>query len=188
MKKAIVFLTAVCMFISSFSLGETIIFTYEGNGTGTLNGTTFTDSDFVITAFANMDDRQSFGNGYWINHLSASISIENLGKSDFLTGTRTFVNNPLNGVGFARSEPDSSADLFHAPRDALFSTWDMLSPIGPIHGTGQHLQWNNYPVIETTGGILFFASNLTDATFTAVPEPCTLLLLGVGAVMIRKRK
>ncbi len=69
-------------------------------------------------------------------------------------------------VGFSREPGAGGADLFNGPSHAQFATWDMLSPIGPISGSGYLLQWH-YSPIDTTGGILIFNDDTCDATFTA---------------------
>jgi len=75
------------------ALADPMIFTHEGSGSGTLDGSPFGASDFVITAFGDTVNRLSFGVGWYIGHSSASISIDGVGDFDLLTGTRTFVNN-----------------------------------------------------------------------------------------------
>lgn len=167
---------------------DILVFTHDGNGSGTLDGEPFPPSDFVITAFADTDDRQSFSGGWWIEHLSASIWIDGLGDLDFLSPTRHFVNNRNSIVGFSRGNHGS--DLFNGPTHPDFGTWDMLGPIGPISGSGYLLQWDRDPLINTTGGILIFASGSSDATFTAIPEPATLAIFVVGGMglLVRRRR
>lgn len=169
---------------------DIMTFTHEGTGGGTLNGDAFSASDFVITATGNTTDRDSFANGWWINHTSASISIDGVGDLDFLSSTRTFVNNNLQLVGFSRG-PNGS-DLFNGPTDAQFGTWDMLGPIGPISGEAQLLQWSLFPQIDTTGGILMFNNGTSRATFTAtiIPAPAstTLGLIGLAAAAVLRRR
>lgn len=166
---------------------DMLMFTHTGSGSGSLDGEPFPLSDFIITAYVDTDDRQGFSSGWFIDHLSASISIEGVADVDFLTATRHFVNNSGQLVGFSRAG-SSGADLFNGPSHPDFGTWDMLGPIGPISGTGYLLQWTNYDV-HTTGGILVFADGSSDAVFTAVPEPATLGMLVVGglALMLRRR-
>lgn len=166
-------------------------FTHESNGSGTLAGIPFQASDFIITAVGDTGDRTSHSEGWSIDHISASISIDGLGDFDILTGTRTFVNNNSLTIGFSREKlGEHGTDLFNGPTDAVFDTWDMLGPIGPISGLGRLLQWDMSPQIDTTGGILLFNTDSdVGATFTAVPEPATICLLGLGGLgLLRRRK
>jgi len=162
---------AIALTLLSLVMAEapagSITFTHEGNGSGTLDGIPFPASDFVITALGVTGDRVSNSGGWFIDHLSASISIDGLGDFDLLTGTRTFVNNDVQTVGFSRAGI-SGADLFNGPIDAQFATWDMLGSIGPISGLGGLLEWTDTPLIDTTGGILMFDIGTCEATFTAV--------------------
>jgi len=167
---------------------DILMFTHTGSGSGSLDGEPFPLSDFIITAYVDTDDRQGFSSGWFIDHLSASISIDGLGDLDILTPTRHFVNNSAQLVGFSRAG-SSGADLFNGPSHPDFGTWDMLGPIGPISGDAYLLQWDRDPLINTTGGILIFADGSSDAVFTAIPEPATLGMLVVGglALMLRRR-
>jgi hypothetical protein len=192
------------------AFGMPITFTYTGSGSGALNGISFGDTApvaFTITATGDTDHRQTFGSGlttgFFIEHESltptaptASISITGLGIFDFVTDSRTFVNNSNNAsngvIGFSRvaSQSDPGSDLFNGPPNAVPGIWDMLTDIGPIKGTGRLLQWSStFPDVVTTGGVLEFNTNeSTPWTFQAivgsvpepVPEPGTLALLGLA--------
>ncbi len=165
---------------------EVLVFQHEGRGSGTLDGQPFPASDFVIRAIGDTNDRESFSDGWLINHSSASIQIEGLGTFGLLSRTFTFVNNGTRTVGFSFGSP-ADVDLFDGPTDPAFATWDMLRPIGPISGMGELMQWN-YELFHTTGGILFFDTNLaTPAVFTAIPEPAGLALLGFTVILARRR-
>ena len=157
----------------------------NGTGNGTLDGIAFGGVGFTITATGDTDDRASFGTGYFIDHVSASISIPSVGDFTFITPTRTFVNNALELVGFSLAG-DSGADLFTGPTDAAFKAWAMLTPIGPINGDGELLQWTAASVV-TSGGVLVFDDDFRNAQFRAsvervvvVPEPGMLSLLGLA--------
>jgi len=185
--------TKLVAIIALMTLGMTeapagmIMFTHEGNGNGTLAGNLFPVSHFVITAVGDTGDRLSCPGGWFIDHSWAAISIDGVGDFEFLTGTRTFVSNNSQTVGFSRAGI-WGADLFNGPTALQFATWDMLDPIGPISGLGRLLQWTSTPLIDTTGGILKFDSSTSNATFTAVPEPGTVLLVGLGSLaLLRKR-
>lgn len=166
----------------------------NGNGTGSLNGVAFGGVGFEITATGDTDQRQAFGSGYFINHISASISIPSVGDFVFITPTRTFVDTTTGQVGFSRAG-SSGLDLYNGPTDDAFKAWDMLTSIGPINGNGEGelLQWVTFPPdppvppVVTSGGVLIFGDDFRNAQFqaqvrggTAVPEPGVLALLGLA--------
>ena len=73
---------------------------------------------------------------------------------DFISETRTFVNNNIAVAGFSRAGA-VTGDLYNGPADNVFSNWDMTTSIGPVVGLGRLIQWDSsWPSIETTGGTL----------------------------------
>lgn len=166
-----------------------ITFTHNGIGSGSIDDFLFSETSFTITAIGDTDDRDAFGDsfsgGFSIQHLAATIDITGVGTYDFIINTRTFVNTVFGKVGFSRSG-SGDFDLFDGPIDSLFVSWDMLSDIGPITGSGSLGQWD-YPFspVLTDGGRLLFNNGTSIATFEAdigapAPEPATMLLFGTG--------
>jgi hypothetical protein len=161
----------------------TFIYTGSGDYTAQLDGVPFSDADFTIIATGDTDDRQAFSGGFFIEHLTATISIAGVGTFDFITPTATFVNNSNAAAGFYRS----SGDLYDGSHP-VFSTWDMLSSIGPVAAPWDLLQWTVAPVI-TDGGELVFSNARVDGTFqaivaTQVPEPAPLALAALGLLVL----
>lgn len=170
--------------------GNILEFTHSGFGSGKLAGVPFPQSDFVIKAYVNTDDRQSFSQGWLIPHTSASIWIDGLGDLAFLSPTYHFVNNLAMRVGFAPPRGMFALDQFIGPQSAEFGNWDMLGPIGPISGAGSLQAWQSFAPLLTTGGNLLFNNGDCDANFTAalVPEPSTLTLLAVAGISLCRRR
>jgi hypothetical protein len=170
---------------ASNTLAAPITFTHSGTGSGSLAGSPFSNASFTITSEADTDNRLNFLNYhlYFTEHTSASIWIEGEGTFQFNTGTSTFVNQSSTRVGFSPAYIVEARDLFQGPANSAFSTWDMLSAIGPYSGNGNLLQWDQYPV-NTSGGILLFDTATTLASFQAhmVPMPAPVWLLGTGLI------
>ena len=179
----------VCILMAAFAVNAnsaTITYTDDGTGSGTLGGISFSDASFTITAIGDTTNRLPLpaGYGFSIDNISASITISGLGTSDFTSGTRFFVNNIVSDVGFSRAGI-GGLDLFDGPTNGAFSTWNMLSSIGPISGSADLLQWSNETVSTNNGTLVFNNAVVTgtfQATVSSVPEPCTLLLLCSGLV------
>lgn len=178
---------ALLVLVPAGASADILTFYHTGSGSGTLDGAPFSTSDFVITASGDTSDRQGDSVTWWIDHTSASISITGLGDFDITSGTRTFVNNGNERVGFSHAG-HYGMDLIWGPTDAAFATWELLTPIGPIAGEIERMQWSLWPWLETTGGTLIFDDGTCDGAFEAVPEPTTLALFGtLGLIAWRRR-
>lgn len=176
-------LIAVCTLSTQ---ADMITMTHEGTGSGRIGNLTFDNSNFRITAISDTDDREILGNAFILEHTSASINIDGVGNFDFTVITHTFANNVNGTIGF--SGP-TVADLFNGPINSDFGFWDMTTSIGPLEGTGQLFQWATVD-IQTTGGLLFFNTESTDATFTAtvVPTQAALSLLSISGIAATRRR
>lgn len=182
----------ILLLCPSFAAAVPILLTHEGNGAGTIGGTAFANTSFVISAVGDTDNRVEIDfDTFAIEHDSASISIDGVGEFSFTTPTRTFVNDDL--VGFSRSSGGGlgGEDLFNGPSVPALSPYVLLTSIGPVPGSGNLLQWDSVPNITTSGGVLNFDDmGGINSTFTArvVPEPASGILAVVASLVIALRR
>lgn len=169
----------------------TFTFTHAGTASsGTIGGTAFGPTDFVITATGDTDHRTDMFYGFSISHRTARIDLEGVGSFRFLQPTQTFVVNESGLVGFGLTE----WDLFDGPAAPAFTSYRLDSPIGPISGAGRLLQWDwAFGDVETSGGVLTIASGTSPATFQAVsavplPAAAPLLLSAFAALAFFLRR
>ena len=175
----------LAILFAASSYADTITFTHTGIGSGVIGTTSFSNAAFTITDGGDTTNVEAIGGGFSLEDAFASIEISGVGTFDFTSATRTFVSGDI--VGFSRGTTMGS-DLFDGPNSAAFATWDMLTSIGPISGSGQLLQWS-MSAVDTTGGVLVFDNSDTDTVFTAtvgtaVPEPAETIPFGVAVVII----
>src|SRR5438105_15159590 len=107
MKSTIGSLVSIAAFLTAFSTSvkaDLITYQYQGIGSGSIGGTSFTDTPFTITARAETSARVAISQGFSLQNVAASITIGASGTFDFITANRFFVNNtsigPNPAVGF----------------------------------------------------------------------------------------
>ncbi len=186
-----------CVVVPTTRVRATLIeFTHRGVGLGSLNDSIYFSGPITFHAVGDTANRTQYGQGYIIGHTSASVTIGNIGTFAILSGTRTFVANENRVVGFSREDEEhvnSGLDLFNGPVSQQFETWDMLSSIGTVYGTGHFLQWDGFlGAVHTSGGILYIRDDNSSAQFTAtlLPSPSWLILLplSIGCMTESRRR
>lgn len=182
--------------ITSASIAEPIQIIYEGRGAGSIDGQAFAETDLIVTALADTSSRQTapgLPEVFILENDSVQISIDGVGDFSFLTGTQTFVNPGFSGPESAVAGiigATGEGDLFYSSKSPLFASWDMLSSIGPVTGTGNLPAWVLADV-NTSGGVLVLDGNatvLSNFTATIIPEPGTMGLAAVAILISCRRR
>ena len=160
-------------------------YTLSGIGTGSLNGTSFTQAFFKIETFGDTANITNDGSGdFGLVANSNLITVTGLG-TDVLTNQIGNFSNQTDGI--AGVSDLTLNRLILGTENSAFNTYDLSAPYGPTSDTAEFNHSQAYP----TAGGSFVIDRMTDATFTAeaVPEPATMAALGLGAAaMLRRRK
>jgi hypothetical protein len=193
MKISAVFLALTMSIFAAPSNATLIDFIYTGSGSGSINGSNFSNVNFVITAQSDTNDIQACGTTCnFINALSTNISIDGVGIFDFITETRTFSVNGIVGIARAGTR---GLDLFNVFSSAL--NFDLASSLAAVTANAELTQWRS-PAVNTSGGVLKFNNANIVGTFeavmsgasipTAVSAPATLALMVLGLFMFGLRR
>lgn len=158
----------IALLFSQLALAEPIVFIYTGTGSGSLNGSDFSDTDFTVTGSADTVDIESCGGGcLFVNHSSTQIVLDGIGTYSFTTDLRTFFNP--NTVGLSRAG-NFGLDLYNSASVPEMDGWDMTYAIGPVTPQFFLLQWGSEDVV-TDGGVLIFDYEEVSGSFEAVLGP-----------------
>lgn len=171
--------------LAAVSMASPMKYTVSGFGTGSLNGSSFTQAFFKIETFGDTANITDDGLGdFALISDSNLITVSGVG-SDALTGQIENIVNQVDGIAGVSSV--TANFLILGAEDPAFTPYDLSTPTGPTNGLAE---FNHSQSFATVGGS-FVIDRMTDATFTAeaVPEPATLAALGLGlAAAFRRRK
>jgi hypothetical protein len=177
---------ACLMALAAHCDANPVQFIFTGTGSGSASAAAFTNAPFTIHLFADTSGVTLVPDPnnvvFSVNGSSSTIDIASIGFGSILAGTRVFVNQASNAVGFSLAGP-SGLDLLDI-QHPTFGTYDLMTSFGPVTVSDSHPgALEQFRDIASSLGPLSFTA-ARDITFTAVvvPEPSTIGLFAVGAV------
>ena len=163
--------------------GDILVYTESFTASGSLGGVGFTDQAVTLTVLGDTSTLFATPAVALVSGGQAIVAIDGLATA---TSTGTFTvfdayNPGFGGIfGFDNDDSTVSGDVLDV-QAAPFLTYDLVSPIGPIVGSFADFFSLNNPTGTSAGDLIF--TSVEDAVtvlVTAVPEPASLAMLGIG--------
>jgi len=190
-KSGLVLAALICLSGIKSASAIPITYTFSGIGSGSLGASTFADSSFTITCTADTSQIiQNISRSLVVPVSVATIFVSSLGTTETVISPTEIILNQRGG----RITYNSTSPLFFPPvpiffsvtNYAVFSTYDLITAIGPIT-TGQLLTGVTSPpggVRTTAGDFTLTAAPSTSFQASVPDQSSTLVLFGLGMTAI----
>jgi hypothetical protein len=159
---------------------ESITYTLQFTAAGSLGS--FANAQVTFTGKGDTANVMNFGGVFFaIDVTTATVTVAGLGTATF---TDSISINNFQSAGFVGWNDNLVGDMGDVI-NGVFATYDLKTSIGPVAGSVSAGTFVAPPFSYPTSlGSLTFTSFGDTGTFTAtaIPEPASLTLLGIGAV------
>ena len=171
----------VALLSSSIASAGLLTYTETVVGSGSFDAISFSGQTVTLTETADTSGITLPGAGVYELPGTVTVTVPGIGTGTFTDSMVVFSNQNGNADGGFFDNTNGNLVFNH---NAAFATYALATAIGPLSGTSFVDTTGTY---ATTLGSFSFTSGATTATFTAVsavPEPGTLGLLGIGLAAV----
>jgi hypothetical protein len=183
-------LLGTLLWTSSPALADGVTYTETDVATGSLGGTSFSDALVTITLLGDTSTSTTGIFGALEVFGPATVTVDGIGTASFTDSLAAFDTSIFGAAGILDSSLGPYGLDVLDTIDPTFGTYDLTTDVGPISGFSL---FNADSGFATTDGNFVLTSDSGTSTFsalTAVPEPCSLSLIGVGlsGLFLARRK
>lgn len=178
-------LIALAVFVgSAVPARADITYSVSMIGSGTFDGTSFSDADVDVSLTGDPADVMQSSKAFFITG-TLMVTVAGLGTDTYTAAGIVVDNQATNvdalGMGFGGLESPAFLGLFNS----AFSTYALQGPFGPVTTSDLFGIPDGSSQATLHGSVAFSTSG--PETFTAVettPEPASWLLLGIGLAIL----